>query len=574
MKRVPHDPKSSETRRPLVRAGPALLLAFASALSCNIVQGYQDAGDSLFPEQSTHLASPGLRLVSGHYRGLGVLAGSDLYLSARAADDDTGKLFAMRYADPHPCELEGVVRYSATRQATRSAPLLSYFHEDVRQGTLHFADATCKKYSLTFEDARLPVGETETSVVVWAGSDLWLATPETGSQKRLADGVTDVTNRVFGKRFAVHANGSLVIFDATWKPQGTFGKEVTSVLRAGNSLFYLDAEGVHRIVASKADSQAVEDELLVKDACSLGTQDATWVMLRSPCSGGQVLAIHEPTGRSFTLPFDAEPTELQLVPALNSRGLDPLKDPFWFVFLRSGESDESQNTLFVRTPAGDEHALGAHATLLQMRLLETARETHGYALVDVAGETGRYVWWNPEGETRTLAENAMWRPERLIVDFDGTLGSLAVTSGDRLQVVAERVPWQAFEYQDSTRNWTALFHDAQADGTGKLSVFYAGLDGLQATPPDQPFVAPELSKVASNVIVFSTLSLNNVLSGVSYFTNFDVKTRTGRLEYRNLELRFTAKVNEGVGDYVVSRDEVLYTIPYGRDAGIWLVPGK
>jgi hypothetical protein len=44
---------------------------------CDIVQGYQSAGDTLFPEQGTHLASPGLRLVRGHYSQLGVVAGSE-----------------------------------------------------------------------------------------------------------------------------------------------------------------------------------------------------------------------------------------------------------------------------------------------------------------------------------------------------------------------------------------------------------------------------------------------------------------------------------------------------------------
>jgi len=348
---------------------------------------------------------------------------------------------------------------------------------------------------------------------------------------------------------------------------------VSSVLRAGQSLFYIDSVGAHRLVASKADSNVVEDELLASDACSLGSQDGTWVTLRSPCAGGAVLAVHEPTGHSFTLPFDADPTQLQLLPALNSPGRDPLKDPFWFLFLRSGDTDDSQDTLFVRTPAGDEHALGAHSTLRQLRLLESADETHGYALVDVAGETGRYVWWNTAGETRTLAENAMWRPSRLIVDSDGSVGNVAVASGDRLLVLAERVPWQAFEYQDTTKAWTVLFHDL--DGVnGRLSAFYAGLDGLQATPVDQPFVAPELLDVASKVTALSTASLNDVLSGVSYFTDFDLTTRTGRLQYRNLELRFTASVNFGVSDYLVSHDELLYAIPYGDDAGIWLVPAK
>lgn len=577
MELTPHEPKSSEVpRRPTRVSSARLLLAgglLALVAGCNIVQGFQDAGDSLFPEQSSHLASPGLRLVNGHYRGLGLAAGAEIYLLAREADDQTGKLFAMRYADPRPCAIPGVGRFSSTREAARDVPLLSYFHEDVRSGTLHFADTKCKTYSLSFEDARLPVAETPKSVVIWAGSDLWLATPETSEQERLADGVTDVIRGVIGHRYAVRSNGRLTVFDADWKAHGSFGNEVSEVLRAGQSLFYTDSTGAHRLVASKSTSDEVEDELVTSDACSLGSQDGTWVALRSPCAGGKLLVVHEPTGHVFTLPFDAEPSQLQLMPALDSHGRDPLVDPFWFFYLRNGQTEGSESTLFVRTPAGDEHALGAHGTLQQLRLLESASETHGYALVDVDGETGRYLWWNEAGETRELAASVMWRPSRLIVDFDGTEGKLAVASGDRLLVLAERVPWQAFEYRDSTKKWTVLFHDMQ-EGIGRLSAFPDGLDELADVAPEAPFVAPELTDVASNVVVFGTTSLDEVLSGVIYLTHFDATTRTGRLQYRNLELRFTADVNDGVSDYLVSHDEVLYAIPYGDDAGIWLVPGK
>jgi hypothetical protein len=167
----------------------------------------------------------------------------------------------------------------------------------------------------------------------------------------------------------------------------------------------------------------------------------------------------------------------------------------------------------------------------------------------------------------------MWRADRLIVDFDGTVGNVALASGDRLRILAEGVPWQDFEYQDGTRQWTVLFHGMQ-DGVGRLSVLRDGLDQLASVPPEEPFVIPDLSAVASNVVTRGTASLNEVLSGVSYLRDFDMATRTGRLEYRNLELRFTAKVSEGVSDYVVANDEILYTVPYGSEAGIWLAPGK
>ena len=184
------------------------------------------------------------------------------------------------------------------------------------------------------------------------------------------------------------------------------------------------------------------------------------------------------------------------------------------------------------------------------------------------------MWWNAAGETRVLAENVMWRPDRLIIDYDGSVGSVAVPSGKSVVTLAERVRWDAFEYQDATKKWTVLQHDLQEEGAGRLSVFPNGIDELESWEPGKPLVAPDLSPVASNVIVFGTSSLEDVLSGVTYLTDFDLTTLTGRLEYRNLDLRFTARVNDGVAAYLVSHDEILYSIPYGDDAGIWLATAK
>jgi hypothetical protein len=569
--------KSLEAERVHRRASLGSFLALVSLaaplMGCNIVQGFQDAGDSLFPEQSTHLAAPGLRLVSGGYHELGLAAGSELYLLAREPNDSTGKLFAMRYAKPEPCLIPNVARYTTTREPSRNQALVAYFHENLQKSTLHFADTSCKRYDLEFADALLPVGETEKSVVVWAGSDLWLATPETGSQELLVSNLQEVFGGVFGRRYGVRAGGRVGVFGSDWKEQGFFGDQVTSVQRAGKSLFYADSTGVHRIVEAKDDSKAVEDRLLVADACLLSTQDGIWLSFRSPCSAGRLMVIHEPSGRTYTLPFDADPRQLRLVPALKSPGQDPLKDPFWFFFLRDGATEQEKGQLIARTPTGDERVLGSRSTLLQLRLVQSASETHGYALVDVSGETGRYVWWNSAGETRTLAEKVMWRTRRVMSDFDGTLANLAVASGDRLQVLAKRVPWQIAEYQDSKRQWTVVFSDVQGDH-GTLSAFEGNIDALQDTAPDKPFQVPALTPIASKVSAFRTSSLNDVLSGVIYFLDFDSKTGTGRLEYRNQELRFTAHVNDDVSGYVVSHDEVLYTIPYGENAGIWLVSAK
>jgi len=554
-------------------ASAALCVAGASA-GCNIVQGFQDAGDTLFPQQSTHLGAPGLRLAAGGYQNLDLAAGVDLYLLARGADDKS-QLFAMRYADPQPCAIPSVGRYLSTHSAQRSLPLLSYFRDGSSRGTLHFADASCRLYDLNFADARLPIAETDSSVVVWASQDLWLATPETGTQQRLAANVEDVIGRVLGNRYALRTGGHIEVFASDWLQHASFGEQVVRTQPAGRTLFYTDKAGVHRLIASPASVHGVADELLGPDGCALGTQDNTWVTFRAPCSGGPVSAVHEPTGHQFMLPFDADPEHLKLVPALHSPAQDPIQDPFWFFGLRDGASEDALHTLVVRTPDGRELTLGAQATLDQLRLVESDSETHGYALVDVVGGSGRYLWWNAEGQTKILAEHVLPQPSRLIVDFDGSVGKLAVTSGDRLVVLAPGVPWPAFEYRDASQQWTALFHDLDfSTQSGQLSAFYGSLDTLRDTPLDQPLVAPELVSIAPRVGVFRTSSLDEVLSGVIYLADFDVKAGTGRLEYRSLELRFTGLVNFGVSDYRVFQDQVLYAIPRGANAGIWLVSGK
>ena len=544
---------------------------------CNIVQGFQDAGDTLFPDQKTYLAAPGVRLVPGGYHALGFAVGADIYLLARSTDDTTDGLYSMPYVDPRPCLIPGVGRYWATRSSSRHPPLLAYFSDDASRGLLHFADANCNTFDLEFDNAVLPIAETDASLVIWAGSDLWLATPELGQQVRLASDVTDVQRGAFGQGFVVRTAGNLSLFSSDWTPLGEVGKQVVSVRLAGNVIFFSDSAGVHRL---SLGSQGPTDDVLDAAGCALGMQDATWATYRAPCSGGTVFAVHAATGNQFELPFDADPQRLKLVPARGSRGADPSQDPFWFFGMRDGDSDASQGSLVVKPPSGDEFTLGAHATFQQLSLLESADETHGYALVDVASDgSGRYLWWNAERHTKELAQRVLSQPSRLIVDFDGSLGKLAVTSGDRLLVLTEGVPWPQFEYRDSTRQWTALFHDLILPGqphgqNGQLSVFYGTLDALEGTPITAPFTAPDLQLIAPSAGVFRVAALGQVLSGVIYLADFDEQRGTGRLDYRNLDLRFTAHVSDGVSDYAVVQDQVLYAVPRGENAGIWLVSGK
>ncbi len=557
---------------PKTKPWPRALLLLPALLGCDIVQGFQDAGNTLFPEQSTHLSTPALRLVSGGYNSLALAAGRELSILARSTESDTS-LFVMRFANPKPCEIPDVSRYVASRNPNRTEAGIAYFREDVAQGTLRFADTSCKTFELTIDDARLPLGETEHSIIVWAAGDLLEVDPEKGERTKLASGVTNVITRSFGGRTLIVTEGRLEVFDGDWRSQGTFGESVSTVLKTSKGALYLDSTGLRRLSAGPSNGTTL-DELVVADACTLGLR-GDWATFHAPCAEARLQALHEPSGDLYDLHKivpDADPLYIRILPAHGSAGHDLLQDPFWFLYLRGITSDGG--TFVLRDPRGAERVLGENATLSYSDLIDSGPSAYGYALVNLTDRAGDYVYFDTGSEgTQVLAHGAYSRGDRLLVDWDGTSGSLASVSGDRLAIIAEHVPPTNFEFTDTSRQWTVVFHDLE-DGSGRLSRFPGTLDALAGTPPDAPFAAPELTEVAPSVGIFTTVALGALLPGTIFLADYDSTKGTGRLTYENAELRFQAIVDNGVSDYLVAADYLLYTIPEGRDRGIWLATGK
>ena len=67
---------------------------------------------------------------------------------------------------------------------------------------------------------------------------------------------------------------------------------------------------------------------------------------------------------------------------------------------------------------------------------------------------------------------------------------------------------------------------------------------------------------------------SDFLPGIAWFTDWDDELQVGRFQYRNLELGFTSVVNEGVGEFLYAGNGLLYSVPFGEKAGIWLARAK
>lgn len=568
----------------------------ACLVACDIVQGFQHAGDALFPPVKTYLDVPGYRLVDGGYRNLDFVSGRELYLLARSSRDHDDTLFSMRYADPKPCALPGVARYWADSNPELTSTWIAYFHEDTGRGTLRFADPRCRPSELVIEDAELPFGfrtwqsqggrvepESSRNLLLRAGGKILVADPGQASVETLLEGAGQAVQNVGSSRLTfIASSGRLAVFDAHFRFVDWVGENVVSFGALGGRLYFEDAGGIQRVESAPAgnDSVSVSTMSVAPGGCALAFPSAERkIAYFAPCAERRVMFWSEATSMAVETDLDTDPRLLMLLPdpkpKANATG--PLDTTFAY-YLRDVDYDVGVGTLVMRARGGEEVVLGANVAMERTSI--DASGEYGYALVDVTrdatrGSTGRYVRWELDGTHTELATNtlrdssgASWAT--LLIDWNGTHGTLAQVHGGVLRTIMERAPARRNAYDDG--EYVALFNDFDGEN-GTLSL------GSEVCP-DPPGCSGRYYRpvpIAYNVRQNRHRLLNesdDFLPGIGYLTDYDSETDTGRFEYRNLELEFTSIVNEGVSEFLVAGNGILYAVPFGERPGIWLTRAK
>jgi hypothetical protein len=105
-----------------------------------------------------------------------------------------------------------------------------------------------------------------------------------------------------------------------------------------------------------------------------------------------------------------------------------------------------------------------------------------------------------------------------------------------------------------------------------LSITESALDFSESERTLGP--PPKLEVIARDVLWDGRTRFVPAVPAIGYFTHYDEPSDTGRLDYRNLELQFTATVSEGVADYLSTPGGLIYSVPYGDGAGIWVVRSR
>jgi hypothetical protein len=552
----------------------ALCLIGLSQSGCDIVQGFRDASAAVFPDEKTYFDAPGYRLIRGGYRGLQFASGSSLYLLARSADREDDSLHVMRYADPRPCTLRNVKAYSAGGGLFVEATTIAYTEEGTQPGTLRFVDGDCHTLPVSIPDSRLPLLENSEGFLVSQGPGLAMVNPVTGAIRTVvSDGYYIGSFASFYVIFAP-AQGTLIAFKPDWTKVGEFGSGIDAAGGVGSSFFYHDATGIHRLVAASGES--VTDTAIAPKGCSLafprnlGTAE-NWVTYFSPCDTKKLVVFSESTARASELDFSTGPANMAFLPVFPAQSGDPATDPFFTFYLADVDAKTGVGQLVMRRPDRQTRVLGQRAAFERLSVFASAEETHGYALVDVNDGVGRFVRWDGDGSTLGIAEGVVRNTTDLVTDFDGATGQFALLSEAGLSIVARRVPAHGFKIQEAKNRWTAIIDDFE-DSIGTLSITENTLDFSEAARTPAP--PPKLEVIARDVLWDYRTQFVPALPGIAFFSHYDKEKDIGRLEYRNLELRFTATVSDGVAAYLPTPGGLIYSVPFGDSAGIWVVRSR
>ncbi len=559
-------------------------------LGCDIVQGFQNAGDALFPPVKTYLDAPGYRLVSGGYRYMTLIASDELFLIARSSKDGDTGLYSMRYADPRPCAIPDVGRYWAGGNAALERAYIAHFPAGKSQGTLSFSDEACHVSAFTLPEAELPPvamidppqpvskdNPPTRSLVLRSQGNLVALSADAESAELLLENAGPTLTGVGSLTF-VYSGGTIVAFDDQWHEVQRFGDGVVAWGITGGKLFYEETPGISRATLKSVNGRpALDLELVAEQGCELGFPSSSqhWVSMLVPCEAGPIRIWDDRDDTLVDYGIQADPRALRIVLPSGVSRPDLERDALWSFFLRDIDYSVGLGTLFVRNLEREEIELGERAAL--ERAAVSSKDDYGYALVELDGERGRYLRWKPDGTIDTLADDVLrdgtgldWAP--LLVDWNGTTGALARIVDDHVEHVMEGVPRRHYAYKD-LHGRVAMFNDF--DGTsGTLSIGVPTCDG-GGTGCAHPYFTP--SPIAHHVFHPRHDFLDSredFLPGIAWLADYDSKRDTGRFEYRNLELGFTSIVNDGVSDFLYAGNGLLYSVPFGDRAGLWLARAK
>jgi hypothetical protein len=562
-----------------MRCGYSVLLL--PLFGCDPTSGFADTAGAALPTIKRYFDGPGQRVADGPWHRVVVDLDADTlyHVGARRVDDEepTFHLFGADAKDG--CSVTpNVATWLMGKPTAAPYRVLPYLEssDERGRGRLRFTTLDCEVQDLAVEGAGRPYPRLyDRGYLVPTGQGYTFADPWSGEARVVAETVHRVL--AWESPALLWADGKLKSFSDQFEEGAELGQNVAAVVQLNAHFLIEDDAGLQRVSFDR-ESLALGSEPVLPGACHLqrspsswSNRDGVWLAMEMPCGNPKpsLVQIDEEVNvvQQHQLDFEAD--------ARQSRALGILGDdeggpaPLTTLYL-TDVAEDGRGTLWAwREGAPAPIQLGERAELDSVIASLPSTGWDGLARINYQ-QVGSYtvfdwVHFRWSGETELIAANVLQSSSsgRVLVNFDGVAGDVPQFDEDGLHVVAEDVPPNV----DDALSYIGARRYARVDR------FDGDSGRLLLTDPERSLGFEELgSGVTPDGARFSWF-----MPALVFLEGWDSERKTGSLVAYNYELEARSTIAEGVSSFDLTSypwDGIIYTVPYGRERGLWFSRAK
>jgi hypothetical protein len=450
--------------------------------------------------------------------------------------------------------------------------------DDNGRGRLRFTTLDCKVQDFVLEDAGRPYPRLyQNGYLIPTKLGYTFADPWSGESHEIAGTLQGVL--LWNDRVLLWADDKLKSFSDQFEPGSEWGNKPVAIVPIKDAFLVEDADGLHRVTLDRESLELSQEDVL-PDACHLqhssiisSDENGGWVVLQQPCGNPKPTLLHLDAATfetldSFELPFEAEAQQARalVAGATDEEGPRPLA----LLYLTDAAADGMGTVWAWQAGAEAPIKLGERADLDAVFLEPADSDWSGVAQTNyqplgdfVAHDWIHFRW---DGATEAIAERIVRNASsgEVIVNFDGVAGDLPQFDDDGYRVVAEGVP----PYAGEATSYTGQRHHARID-------HFDGVAGrvLLGTDAKDPSSWSEVG----NDVPPDSLRFSWFMPALLFLEDWDPAAKTGSLVAYNYELDARTTIAKGVSSFDLTSypwEAVIYSVPKGKQRGIWLSKAK
>jgi hypothetical protein len=518
---------------------------------------------------------PGERWASGHFSGAstdGDPESGEYLLAFR----DTVELTLTPAGSHETCSLGAAVVYQSSWSFPDGrAAVFAFLEEmdDSGRGKLSFGFADCSVWSTGLEHAELPVFAAENYLIRDARADgdaIVEVDPWHRTQRDVALGVQ--------RAYQPHAGGPLITLEATqlvWRDAqltpSIVADDVTELVPIHEGVAFLAGRRLSILVGTLGDTVSLDfDTCELRPLATAG--DGRGFSFLSPCDQRTLRLYNANTAQYYTIaePADGAGARVAVSPYFGDDRVQVLTDgrslaapdSSWLGTLWGGHLSGDASVPVTLQKWGESAFAAPFAPSPAFRYKRPLR-----FLSDFDGTSGRLMEASEVGDPVELASH--------VAEFDGNLAIVRADSGggqllgaflDIPEVLSPDVSSLATTAWDTRDETYAL---AIAHDTGSLD--YAVLSAANWRDASKV----RFQRAAENV--YPSSSSWSDFGALGYLHDYDPELRQGTLSLHFVDSRDTFD-QPGVGQWAEARvadhPVILYTVPRGSGAGVWVAAVK